>query len=76
MRVSPRNAKEKAMRHHAMLLIAVLAAVLAVSVSAFPARTALKSASPAWDITPDESVQSADVHALVGASFHAVHASF
>jgi hypothetical protein len=71
-----RNARRKAMKHPAMLFIAVLAAVLVVSISAFPARTAPKPMAPAWDVSQEESVQSADVHALVGASFHAVHASF
>jgi hypothetical protein len=63
------------MKHPAMLLVAVLIAVLAVSVSAFPARTA-PQASVNWDTTQPQSVQSADVHALVGASFHAVSAGF
>ena len=64
------------MKHPAMLLVAMLIAVLVVSVSAFPARTAPKPAAITWDMAPPQSVQSANVHALVGVSFHAVHATF
>jgi hypothetical protein len=67
--------REKAMKHPAMLLIAVLTAVAAVSVSAFPARTATKTEAR-WDMSQPQTVQSAGVHDMVGASFHAIHASF
>jgi hypothetical protein len=64
------------MNHPALFVIAMLAAVLVVSVSAFPARTAPEYRTQSWDAGTDQNVQSAGVHALVGASFHAVHASF
>jgi hypothetical protein len=63
------------MKHPALLLVAVLVAVLVVSVSAFPARTAPQPVIT-WDTGQPQSVQSAGVHALVGASFHAVSAGF
>jgi hypothetical protein len=58
-----------------MLLLAALVAVVVVSVSAFPARTAPQAALN-WESAPPQTVQSADVHALIGASFHAVSAGF
>jgi hypothetical protein len=65
-----------ALKHRGMLLIAFLAAVVVVSVSAYPGRTASKTVT-SWDRTDtDQPMQSANVHALVGASFHAVHAGF
>jgi len=63
------------MNHPAMILFAVLAAVAVVSVSAFPARTAPKTVI-AWNMNQPQSIQSAGVHDMVGASFHAIHASF
>ena len=60
---------------HTLILSVVFAAALAVSVSA-PAKTA-PEIQVAWtDNFQAEPVQSAEVHALVGASFHAIHASF
>ena len=67
---------EKAMKNPALFVIAVLVAVVVVSVSAFPARTAPEYPATASDGSTDQSLQSAGVHAMVGASFHAVHASF
>jgi hypothetical protein len=63
------------MKHPVMLLLAALVTVVVVSVSAFPARTAPQAAIN-WDGAPPQTVQSAGVHALVGASFHAVSAGF
>jgi hypothetical protein len=47
-------------------------AVLAVSL---PAHTQPKSEAD-WTQSAPQSVQSAEVHSLVGTSFHAIHASF
>jgi len=63
------------MKHPVMLLFAAFVAVVAVSVSAFPARTAPQTALN-WQSPQPQTVQSADVHALVSASFHAVSAGF
>jgi hypothetical protein len=63
------------MKHPAMMLVAVLAAVLVVSVSAFPARTAPQTRL-VWETAPPQTLQSAGVHAMVGASFHAATAGY
>ena len=63
------------MRHPAMLLVAALVAVLVVSITAFPARTAPQTLVT-WDSAQPQTLQSARVHALVGASFHAVSAGY
>jgi len=63
------------MKHPVMLLIAAFVAVVVVSGSAFPARTAPQAAIN-WDSAQPQTVQSVGVHALVGASFHAVSAGF
>ena len=73
--LTPAREREKTMNHPAMILFAVLAAVAVVSVSAFPARTAPKTVI-AWNMNQPQSIQSAGVHDMVGASFHAIHASF
>jgi hypothetical protein len=58
-----------------MLISAVFTAALVVSVSA-PAKTAPETHVAWTDNFQPESMQSAQVHALVGASFHAFHAGF
>lgn len=63
------------MTRHTMFLSAVFTAALVVSVSA-PAKTAPEKQAVWTDNFQPESVQSAEVHALVGASFHAIHTSF
>jgi len=64
------------MTRHTLSLGCAFVAALAVSVSAHPAKTA-RDTRIAWSETaPRESIQSARVHALVGASFHAVSAGF
>jgi hypothetical protein len=65
-----------AMKHPAMMILAVLVAVVVVSISAFPARTSTKVDMAAWDTSQPQPPQSAGVHSMVGASFHAAHASF
>ena len=64
------------MTHHATYFLAAVLALLVLSVSAFPAHTAPKPVMTSWDVVQPENVQAAQVHALVGASFHAIHASF
>jgi hypothetical protein len=64
------------MNHPAMMILAALVAVLVVSVSAFPGRTQPKIMPVAWQVSEPQPVQNSNVHAMVGASFHAVHASF
>ena len=64
------------MTRHAFLLGAVFVAALAVSVSAIPAKTALEKQIAWADDAPPQTVQSAEVHDLVGASVHAFHAGF
>lgn len=62
------------MTRHTMMLGAAFAAAFAVSMSVVPARTAPEVQTIA--IAQPQSMQSAQVHALVGASFHAISASF
>jgi hypothetical protein len=57
-----------------MLVIVVLTAVLVAAVSAHPGHRAPTSPI-SWDTSEPARVQSANVHSLVGASFHAIHAS-
>jgi hypothetical protein len=63
------------MTRHTMFLSAVFTAALVASISA-PARTAPEKQLAWTDNFQPESMQSAQVHALVGSSFHAIHASF
>jgi hypothetical protein len=63
------------MTRHTMLLSAVFTAALVISVSA-PAKTAPEKQLAWTDNFQPESLQSAQIHALVGASFYAIHASF
>ena len=58
-----------------LILAAALVTVFGVFVSVLPAKTAPRAQS-VWDNAPTQSLQSAGVHSMVGASFHAVHASF
>jgi hypothetical protein len=63
------------MTRHTMLLSAVFIAVLGVSISA-PAKTAPETQLSWTDDSQPESMQSAQLHDMVGASFHAFHAGF
>ncbi|HWY61864.1 MAG TPA: hypothetical protein VNW15_08200 [Rhizomicrobium sp.] len=63
------------MKHPALLFVAVLIAVLVVSVSAFPGRTA-PQVSLAWNDEQSQTLQAAGVHSMVGESFHSVSAGF
>ncbi len=63
------------MTRHTLILGTVFTAALAASVSA-PARTALEKQAAFKDNFQPEPVQAAQVHDLVGASFHAIHAGF
>jgi hypothetical protein len=61
-----------------LVIAAALVAIFGVCVSVLPARTAPRAAIN-WDQSQPQtlqSLQSAGVHDLVGASFHAAHASF
>ena len=58
-----------------LVIAAALVAVFGVCLSVLPARTAPRVAIN-WDQSQPQTLQSAGVHDLVGASFHAVHASF
>ena len=64
------------MTRHTIMLSAVFTAALAVSVSAIPAKTAPEKQVVWTGNSQPEAVQSAQVNALVGASFHAIHAGF
>ena len=63
------------MTRHTLALSALFTAALLVSVSVIPAKTAPEKQF-AWTDTQPQTMQSADVRALVGASFHAIHAGF
>jgi hypothetical protein len=56
-----------------LVIAATLVAVFGVCLSVMPAKTAPRVAIN-WD--QSQTLQSAGVHDLVGASFHAIHASF
>ena len=58
-----------------LAIAAALVAVFGVCLSVIPAKTSPHSAMT-WQESQPQSMQSAGVHDLVGASFHAVHASF
>jgi hypothetical protein len=58
-----------------LVIAATLVAVFGVCLSVMPARTAPR-VTVNWDQSQPQSLQSAEVHDLVGASFHAIHASF
>ena len=58
-----------------LVIAAALVAVFGVCLSVHPARTATRVAIN-WDQSQPQTLQSAGVHDLVGASFHAIHASF
>ena len=64
------------MNRHRMLICATFAAALAVPFFVLPARTAPERKIAFADTAQPESLQSARIHALVGASFHAVSAGF
>jgi hypothetical protein len=58
-----------------LVIAATLVAVFGVCLSVMPARTAPRAAIN-WDQSQPQTLQSAGVHDLVGASFHAAYASF
>jgi hypothetical protein len=58
-----------------LVLSAVLVAALGVGLSIAGARSAPPAIS-SWSNDQPQPIQSANVHSLVGSSFHAVHASF
>ncbi len=64
------------MTRHTMMLGAAFAAAFAISMAVVPARTAPEIHTAAIASAQPQSVQSAQVHALVGASFHAISVGF
>ena len=63
------------MTRHTLLLGAVFVAALAVSMSAHPAATASESQT-AFAAAQSETMQAAQVHGVVSASFHTITAGF
>ena len=58
-----------------LVIAAALVAAFGVCLSVIPAKTA-PQARINWDQSQPQTLQSAEIHTLMGSSFHVIHAGF